>query len=123
MLAHLFASAGPLTSLLGDLATAIGSGFVIGGFAGGTPQWCARAICAGNGEESSYGQLWRRRLCLGGADGRSFGEAFCLRKWKNKIKHANKGIVVGAILIFGGAILFHSNETALSIVGFAACRP
>ena len=43
---------------------------------------------------------------------------------KNKIKHANKGIAVGAILIIVGAILFHNNDTALSIVGlvgFAAC--
>jgi hypothetical protein len=29
------ASAGPLTNALGDIASAIGSGFVIGGFAGG----------------------------------------------------------------------------------------
>jgi hypothetical protein len=29
------ASTGPLTAALGDIATAIGSGFVVGGFAGG----------------------------------------------------------------------------------------
>ena len=33
---HLFASAGPATGLFEALATAIGSGFVIGGFAAGT---------------------------------------------------------------------------------------
>jgi hypothetical protein len=43
---------------------------------------------------------------------------------KNKFKHANKGIVVGAILLVVGSILFHNHETAMSIVGlvaFAAC--
>jgi hypothetical protein len=29
------ASAGPLTTVFGDVATAIGSGFVVGGFVGG----------------------------------------------------------------------------------------
>jgi ABC-type cobalamin transport system permease subunit len=43
---------------------------------------------------------------------------------KSKFKHANKGIAVGASLLIVGAILFHNNETAMSIVGltaFAAC--
>jgi hypothetical protein len=39
---------------------------------------------------------------------------------KNKIKHANKGIAAGAVVLVVGSILFHSNETALSMVSIAA---
>ncbi len=41
MVAYLFASAGPLTSLLGDLATSIGSGIVVGSFATGLASFAA----------------------------------------------------------------------------------
>jgi hypothetical protein len=41
MLAYLLASAGPLTSLLGELATSIGAGVVVGSFALGLGSFAA----------------------------------------------------------------------------------